>query len=177
MTRVSMSNTNKCHWFLLTSKSREEQRAVDNLTNQGLEVFLPKIAKVTKRKGVKSVSLQPLFPGYLFIHLDQNEANFNAIRSTRGVGSFVRFGVNLATLSEKLIQQIRQNIEGSVNKSLNDLLTYQQGEKVKVTQGPFKGLEAIYKAKDGLERSVLFIKMLGQENEVVAGNHIFDRED
>ena len=170
-----MLNKNQYHWFLLTSKSREEQRAFDNLSAQGLEVFLPKVASVKKRKGVKSVSLQPLFPGYLFINLDQSEANFNAIRSTRGVGSFVRFGLNLATLNDSLIQQIKQNIEGNENKSLDDLLIYQQGEKVQVTQGAFTGLEAIYKTKDGLERCVILIKMLGQENEVSVDNQAIEK--
>ncbi|TWX54067.1 transcription/translation regulatory transformer protein RfaH [Colwellia hornerae] len=172
-----MSNIKKHNWFLLTSKPREEQRAFDNLSNQGYEVFLPKIAKVTNRQGVKSVSLQPLFPNYLFINLDLSEANFNAIRSTRGVGSFVRFGLNYATLNENLIKEIKQNIEGSDHKSLDDLLTYQQGEKVQVTQGPFKGLEAIYKTKDGLERCIILIKMLGQESEVAIENQAIEKLD
>ena len=73
MTELSI---NECHWFLLSSKPREEQRGFDNLSNQGYDVFLPKVAKVKKRQGVKSVSLEPLFPNYLFIKLDQNEANF-----------------------------------------------------------------------------------------------------
>jgi transcriptional antiterminator RfaH len=30
--------------------------------------------------------LKPLFPNYLFIQLDKQVANFNAIRSTRGIG-------------------------------------------------------------------------------------------
>ena len=172
-----MSNTKVTNWFLLSSKPREEQRGFDNLSNQGYEVFLPKVAKVKKRQGVKSVSLEPLFPNYLFINLDQTEANFNAIRSTRGVGSFVRFGLNYATLSDSLIKKIKQNIEGSDNKSLDDLLTYQQGDKVEVTQGPFKGLEAIYKTKDGLERCILLIKMLGQESEIAVENQAIEKLD
>ena len=170
-----MSNTQKNNWFLLTSKPREEQRAFDNLTSQGYDVFLPKVAKVKKRQGVKSVSLEPLFPNYLFINLDQSEANFNAIRSTRGVGSFVRFGLNHAILNDSLVEQIKQNIEGCDNKSLDDLLIYQQGEKVQVTQGPFKGLEAIYKTKDGLERCILLINMLGQQNEVAVENQAIEK--
>ena len=44
-----MSTIKEYKWFLLTSKPREEHRALDNLTNQGFDVFLPKIAKVKKR--------------------------------------------------------------------------------------------------------------------------------
>jgi transcriptional antiterminator RfaH len=72
-------------WFVLTSKPREEQRAYDNLTMQGYGVFLPKMAQITKKRD-KKIALKPLFPNYLFIQLDKQVANFNAIRSTRGIG-------------------------------------------------------------------------------------------
>lgn len=171
-----MTNAPQTYWYLLTSKPREEQRASDNLSSQGYDVFLPKISKVKKRQGIKSVSFEPLFPNYLFIQLDPELANFNAIRSTRGVGVFVRFGLKHAQISNTLINTLMQdaNVEQQP-KSLNELLQYVQGEKVEITQGPFKGLEAIYKAKDGLERSVLLVKMLGQENEVKLENQAIEK--
>ena len=168
---------NQYQWFLLTSKSREEQRAFDNLSAQGLEVFLPKVASVKKRNGVKAVSLQPLFPGYLFINLYQSEANFNAIRSTRGVGSFVRFGLNQATIDSRIIDDIKQSIATEKQgKTLDELLDYCQGDTVELTQGSLKGLKAIYQAKDGLERSILMVKMLGQESKVIISNQGFEKE-
>jgi transcriptional antiterminator RfaH len=48
-----MLNTANPHWYVLTSKPREEQRAYDNLISQGHDVFLPKIAKVEKKKWLK----------------------------------------------------------------------------------------------------------------------------
>jgi transcriptional antiterminator RfaH len=48
-----MLNAANSHWYVLTFKPREEQRAYDNLTMQGYEVFLPKIAKVVKKKSLK----------------------------------------------------------------------------------------------------------------------------
>ena len=87
----------------------------------------------------------------------------------------MRFGVNMATLKDSLIQQIKQNIEGDENKSLDDLFIYQQGDKVQVTQGAFTGLEAVYKTKDSLERCVILINMLGQENEVAVDNQAIEK--
>ena len=48
-----MVNAANTHWFVLTTKPREEQRAYDNLTAQGHEVFLPKVAKVIKKRDLK----------------------------------------------------------------------------------------------------------------------------
>jgi transcriptional antiterminator RfaH len=172
-----MVNAVNTHWYVLTSKPREEQRAYDNLVIQGYEVFLPKIAQVIKKNGLKAVALKPLFPNYLFIQLDKQVANFNAIRSTRGVGSFVRFGLNQATIDSRIIDDIKQSIATEKQgKTLDELLDYCQGDTVELTQGSLKGLKAIYQAKDGLERSILMVKMLGQESKVIISNQGFEKE-
>jgi transcriptional antiterminator RfaH len=125
---------------------------------------------------VKTIVLQPLFPNYLFIQLDEHVVNFNAIRSTRGVGSFVRFGLNHAVIGNGIIEDIKKSIAGEKQgKSLVELLAYCQGNTVELTQGSLKGLEAIYQAKDGLERSVLMVKMLGQESQVSVNNEDFEK--
>jgi transcriptional antiterminator RfaH len=52
-------------------------------------------------------------------------ANFNAIRSTRGVGSFVRFGLNHAVTGNGFIEDNKKSIAGNKQgKSLAELLTY-----------------------------------------------------
>ncbi|WP_310650184.1 transcription termination/antitermination NusG family protein [Colwellia sp. MB02u-6] len=48
------------------------------------------------------LAFKPLFPNYLFIQLDKYVDNFNVIRSTRGVGSFVCFGLNQAVISNDI---------------------------------------------------------------------------
>jgi transcriptional antiterminator RfaH len=171
-----MLNAANAHWYVLTTKPREEQRAYDNLFSQGYDIFLPKIAKVIKIRLVKTVVLQPLFPSYLFIQLDKQVANFNAIRSTRGVGSFVRFGLYHAVIGNGIIDDIKKNIAGNKQgKRLAELLVYCQGDTVELTQGSLKGLKAIYRAKDGLERSVLMVKMLGQESQFIVKNQDFEK--
>lgn len=171
-----MLNADNTQWFVLTSKPREEQRAYDNLTAQGYQVFLPKIAQATKKKGHKAVQLKPLFPNYLFAQLDKQVANFNAIRSTRGIGSFVRFGLNLATIDGGIINDIKKSIAfDSQKKTLTELLDYHRGDSVELTEGSFQGLKAIYQTKDGLERSILMVKMLGQERPIIAKNEDFTK--
>ena len=103
-------------------------------------------------------------------------ANFNAIRSTRGVGSFVRFGLNQAIIDNSIIDDIKKNIAGNKQgKTLEELLAHCQGDTVELTQGSLKGLEAIYQAKDGLERSVIMVKMLGQESQVILKTQDFEK--
>jgi transcriptional antiterminator RfaH len=103
-------------------------------------------------------------------------ANFNAIRSTRGVGSFDRFGLNQAIINSDIIDGIKTNIAGDKQgKTLAELLAYCQGDTVELTQGSLKSLKAIYQVKDGVERSVLMVKMLGQESQVIVKTQEFEK--
>lgn len=162
-------------WFVITSKPRSEQRAVDNLTSQHIEVYLPKIKRLKKRQGKKVIIEEVLFPNYLFIKLTIEKSNFNAIRSTRGVGSFVRFGLNYATINNELIAQLKTDLAESTEQNTVEILTnIDKGEQLIITEGPLQGLTGIYQCKDGLERSVLLLNILGKENKVVIENNHFD---
>ncbi|MFT6834643.1 MAG: transcriptional antiterminator RfaH [Francisellaceae bacterium] len=98
------------------------------------------------------------------MQLDKQVANLNAISSTRGIGSFARFGFNYELIVNGIIEDIKKSIAGNKQgKTLEELLAYCQGDTVEFTEG----LKEIYQAKEGLDRSVLMVKMLGQEWQVI----------
>lgn len=162
----------KNSWYLLYCKPREEERASRHLQNQGIKSFYP-IKRVEKiRKGVKSVKHEPLFPNYLFVSLDPQTANFNAIRSTRGVASFVRFG-NVYTQIDNGIIECMDSEFGLDNQDIDNTALPKAGDEVVIDQGIYQGLEAIFKVNDGLERSVLLIKLIEQQAELTIDNKNF----
>ena len=85
------TTTENSKWILVYTKVKQEQRAKRNLENQGFEIFLPMIA-FAKQNQTKSITLKPMFPRYLFVHLDQCHDNWGPIRSTIGVSHLVKFG-------------------------------------------------------------------------------------
>jgi len=159
-------------WYLLYCKSREEERAIQHLQNQGIESFYPTKSVKKIRKGIKSVKLEPLFPNYLFVSLNPETANFNAIRSTRGVASFIRFGNAYAVIAKNVIDRLQVEL-AKTNTDIDDALTPKDGDVVVINDGVYQGLEAIFKASDGLERSVLLIKLLEQQAELTIDNKTF----
>ena len=172
-----MDNSSTENWFVLTTKPKSEQRAVENLTSQGIEVYFPKVKQLKRRQGKKVVAEEALFPNYIFVKLNADKDNFNAIRSTRGVSSFVRFGLSYAQASENLITQLKGDIGNQLEQTnLTSLTKFKKGEKLIVTDGLFEGLSAIYHCKGGLERSVLLLNILGKENKVVIENEHFDKK-
>ena len=153
-------------WFVVYCKSREELRAQQNLENQGIHSFFPKIHKQKIIRGKKTTVEEALFPSYLFVLVDQEDSNFPRIRSTRGINSFVRFGNKIACVPEELIKQLN-NICHSINDLEVDTKSLlKNGDKVEILNGSFQGITAIFAEPDGLNRSMLLLKVLNQENKV-----------
>lgn len=153
-------------WFVVYCKSREELRAQQNLQNQGIHSFFPKIRKQKILRGKNTVVEEALFPSYLFILIAQEDGNFPRIRSTRGINDFVRFGNKLAWVSEKLIKQLEEACHSINNLEIDTKSLLKCGDKVEILSGSFKGLTAIFKEQDGFERSMLLLKILNQENKI-----------
>jgi len=159
-------------WYLLYCKAKEEHRAAQHLQNQGIESFHPVKPVKRIRKGVRSVQSESLFPNYLFVKLDPETANFNAVRSTRGVSQFVRFGHEFATVSDDFIITLQAQLP-AVAQQADESSLPKRGDAVSINSGIYQGLEAIYQKNDGLERSVLLIKMIEQQAELSLGNKDF----
>ena len=171
-----MDSSKTEEWFVLTTKPKSEHRAVENLTSQGIEVYFPKVKQLKKRQGKKVTLQEALFPNYLFVKLDTQTSNFNAVRSTRCVGNFVRFGLNYGKVSNKFITDLTNELEKQEkDTNLETLTKVNKGEKIMVSQGPLSGLNGVFQCKDGLERSILLLNILGKENKVVIENNHFEK--
>ncbi|ABM05149.1 NusG antitermination factor [Psychromonas ingrahamii 37] len=153
-------------WFVVYCKSREELRAQRNLENQGVYSFFPKICKEKILRSKKKVVEEPLFPSYLFVNISKNDEKFSAIRSTRGINNFVKFGLSIATIPDQQIKKIEQLCHVNNKLAVNSEDVYQNGDKIEILSGPFKGLTAIFNIEDGLERSMLLLKILNQDNNI-----------
>jgi len=162
-------------WFVVYCKSREENRACQHLQNQGITSFFPKIKKQKILRGKKTISEEALFPSYLFIQVDKLDANFTSIRSTRGINDFVRFGGQIATISDQLIEQLKKLCHVLNDLEVETESLFKSGDKVEITEGAFKGATAIFSCEDGLERSMLLLKILNQEKMISFSNKEIQR--
>ncbi|RUR32201.1 transcription/translation regulatory transformer protein RfaH [Vreelandella andesensis] len=152
---------NPC-WYVIQCKGGESFRAAEHLTNQGYEVFHPVLSTKRKRQGKPTVVTEPLFPYYLFIRLDQVVSNWRPIRSTRGVLRLLTFGNTPIAVPDALVDTLRaqpHHLEGSHSY-------FSAGEKVTITDGPFKDLEAVFKRCKGEERAIVLLNVLQRPQDV-----------
>lgn len=146
-------------WYVIQCKPREERRALENLERQGFACYLPRLTVEKRRGGVRRDVLQPLFPAYLFIHLDEFHDNWQPISSTRGVLQIVRFSGYPVPVPEAIVEGIRRRL-ASPARSVPYL---RPGDHVEITEGAFSDIEAIFVANDGVERVVLLLRLLNHE--------------
>ncbi|HID55290.1 TPA: hypothetical protein EYP37_02085 [Candidatus Poribacteria bacterium] len=150
-------------WFVVYTKPRKERWAEDNINRIGFETFLPRY----ERGGVE----KPLFPRYLFVRFDpDSDPSWPSIRYARGVVRIVSFGENgtPTPVPEAVIEEIksRQDDRGLIR--LGRLPSDpKEGDRVRIADGPFKGLEGIFAEdlKDG-ERVIVLLSLMGRQVKV-----------
>jgi transcriptional antiterminator RfaH len=146
-------------WYVIQCKPREERRALENLERQGFSCYLPVLTGEKFRQGAKCDVLEPLFPAYLFIHLNELSDNWHPIRSTRGVLQLVRVREYPVPVRDEVVECIRQRLASSESRRCY----LEPGDRVRITDGPFSDIEAIFVAKDGHERVALLLNVLQRE--------------
>lgn len=124
------------NWYVLYTFSKHEKKVATNLARAGIESFLPLHTTVRQWSDRKRKVTLPLFPNYLFVKT--NPYNFWRITDINGVIRFVSDGKTPVPVSQSTIQSVQKVVNGEF--VLKDFLIG-QGEKVKVVQGPFSGIE------------------------------------
>lgn len=150
-------------WYLVQCKPREDERALENLQRQRFECYWP-VLRAERRypSGRKYLVREALFPGYLFIRLNCVDDNWGAIRSTRGVNRIVRFDEKPTAIADEIVDGIRERLAGPAGEKP----FLKPGERVRIAEGAFAHLEAIFVARDGDERVVLLLNILQKDQQL-----------
>lgn len=146
-------------WYLVQCKPRQDERAQEHLERQGYQCFRPLSQCERIVRGRRQVNVQSLFPGYLFISLAA-DANWAPLRSTRGVSRVVGFGGAPVEVDAWLISELQQRPEEVLAP------VFCEGERVRITDGGFAELDAIFMAADGDERVLLLLNLLNRQQQV-----------
>ncbi len=146
-------------WYVVHTKPRQEATALAQLERQGYTCYLPFIQAERIRRGKASISPEPLFPRYLFIHLDSSQQgkSWAPIRSTVGVSNLVQFGQRTAKIDDALIEALKTREQAIPTREL-----FQPGDAVIITAGPFAGLDAVYQTSDAERRAMILIELLSK---------------
>jgi transcriptional antiterminator RfaH len=149
-------------WYLVHSKPQREEVAITHLERQGFEVFLPRMRVQARRRGRFVERVEPMFPRYLFTRLDVETQDWSPIRSTVGVSTLVRFGLQPAVVPEGFVEGLRSRTDeyGVVTELAPPEL--EDGCPVRVTEGLLEGYQGIVQAGSGKERVEVLLDLVGK---------------
>jgi transcriptional antiterminator RfaH len=151
-------------WYLVQCKPNAERVAVQNLSNQGFNSFLP-LQKLTNRRAQTfQTPLRPLFPGYLFVEINASNVDWRKINSTRGIVRLVRFSLYPHPVPASVMQSLFANCnEGNIFEPEEVL---KAGDRIQVTQGPFTGFAAKIAEISSNKRIYMLLEIMGQTSTI-----------
>jgi transcriptional antiterminator RfaH len=148
-------------WYALQHKPAQGDRALTHLQNQDIACFYPKITVEKIKAGKRTKKLEPLFPGYLFVNLEQTDPMWAKLRSTRGVLRIVGFANKPAPIGDDVIQHIKASLDSVAEQG-----GIKPGQAVQLNEGPFEGINAIFQAYDGEARAIVLISFMQKQQKL-----------
>lgn len=149
-------------WFIVRTQSRAEERAVQHLNNQDFETYLPRYRKQVRHARRTKTVLRPLFPGYVFVHVDIEHQRWRAINGTVGVIELVQFGDGPKPVDAAIVDAIRarEDADGAISLGSNG---FKKGDKVRVLEGAFADCTALLEEVSDQKRVFLLLELMGRE--------------
>lgn len=151
-------------WFLAQLKPNSAAIADKNLKRQGFKTFLPQEERTRRRGGKFVASMQPLFPGYIFVAFVAAQGSWRTVNSTYGITKLVSFGKEPAAVPLDLISQLMLRCD-TQGKLLPPKLL-KSGDQVTLTKGPFANFVAEVEAIAPDQRVWVLIDIMGGKTRV-----------
>ena len=149
------------NWYALRVRSRHEFVTSEELTRKDIENFLPSVSRVRQWKDRKKTVDFPLFPGYVFVHLDPRPGAFLNVLKTRGSVCFVSLEPGHPTsVSPEEIASLRAMLMSG--EQLDVFPAFKEGTAVRVKHGPLRGTVGILAKREGRQMFLINIDILGR---------------
>lgn len=140
-------------WYVVKVQSGREESIKEAIEKkvkiEGLQhcfgqIVIPTEKVSEMRKGKRYIRERKLLPGYLMVQVEFNENMLYLFRDTSGVGDFVGAGLNKKPLpmSENEVKKWigkKEGDEGAPKETKES--PYSEGDKVKIKDGMFSGME------------------------------------
>jgi transcription termination/antitermination protein NusG len=132
-------------WYVVHAYSgfefKAKQALEERVRQKGLQdyfgdVHVPQETVVELVRGQKKTSNRKFFPGYILVQMVLNEDTWHLVKDTPKVTGFVGDATSPSPLSEDEVKRIMNQVEEGA-ASPRSKMNFEQGETVKVVDGPF----------------------------------------
>jgi transcription termination/antitermination protein NusG len=154
LTESEFQADDRRHWYVIHTYSGYENKVKQNLMHrietmemqeQIFRVIVPTEEEIEIKNGQRRTVHKKVFPGYVLVQMRMNDNSWYVVRNTPGVTSFVGHGNRPTPLEESEVKAILKQMEEEAPKVR---VSYQVGQAIKITDGPFTDFEGIVDAID-----------------------------
>jgi transcription antitermination factor NusG len=155
-TAVPQDFWNEHRWYAAYTCAQHEKRVAAELGLREVEHFLPLYNSVRRWKDRRVTLNLPLFPGYVFVRLQL--INRMRVLQIPSVVRLVGFGGLPTALPDKEMEILQAGLLQNPNAEPHPFLV--AGRRVRITGGPFAGLEGVLKRKKSNVRLVVSLELI-----------------
>lgn len=128
-------NTEK-HWFALYTKPRSEFKAGEQLSEAGIDYYLPTITRLKQWSDRKKKITEPLLRGYIFIFADERERSISV--EQKAVVKCLFDQGKPAVIPQWQIDSLKRMLEIKADVIVHNGII--PGARVIIKNGPFEGI-------------------------------------
>ena len=160
-------------WYVVHCYSGYENKVRHNLEQRietmGMkdkifDVVVPTEEEIEVKEGKRKTVERRVFPGYILVNMIMSEESWYVVRNTPGVTGFVGMGNQPTALRSEEVAQIIKRMEAEAPRIK---VTFKQGERVRIVDGPFNDFRGVVDGID-MERAKVrvMVNFFGRETPV-----------
>jgi len=146
----------EARWYAAYTAANREKIVAEQLALRSVESFLPLYETRRQWKDRRVTLRTPLFPGYVFLRMALPDRL--PVLQIPGVARLVGFGGQPAALPPGEIERLREALSSPVLAEPHPFLRI--GRRVRVSRGPFLGMDGILVRRKGRFRVVLSMELI-----------------
>jgi len=128
-------------------QSIREQAGQKGLEDMFDEILVPSEDVVHMRRGAKINSERKFFPGYVLIKMEMTDEAWHLVKDTPKVTGFLGGGGRPSPITEAEASRIMNQVKEGVERP-KPLITFEIGESVRVSDGPFTSFNGMVEEVD-----------------------------
>ncbi|MDE3113440.1 MAG: transcription termination/antitermination protein NusG [Chloroflexota bacterium] len=160
-------------WYVIHTYSGYENKVKANLEHRIqsmdmgdkiFQVLVPTEEEIEIKNGKRQAVERKVFPGYVLVEMNMDDASWYVVRNTPGVTSFVGSGNKPTPLTDPEVKQILRQIKMDAPKYK---VAFTKGEAVRVVDGPFTDLHGVVDEVNPERNKVkVLVSIFGRETPV-----------
>ena len=164
-------------WYSVSVLSNFEKKVAEairqaaaekSMEDQIDEVLVPTEEVIEIRRGKKVTSERRFMPGYVLVHMDMNDSTYHLVNSINRVTGFLGAqGKPMPMRDEEVNLILHRTGEGGAEVAPRNLIRFEVGEAVNVTDGPFEGFSGtVEEVDDAASRIKVTVSIFGRPTPV-----------